>query len=104
MPNLKLLFFKGFLSCFVFSIGLAQETDKSRTPWQIGLNYGQTYQTKDLIADQDYYYSNYYFKGQLEKPLKLKKLKVALLLEPSIYIGNTNCLTNGISNPQNQII
>ena len=54
MPNLKLLFFKGFLSCFVFSIGLAQETDKSRTPWQIGLNYGQTYQTKDLIVSDNF--------------------------------------------------
>ena len=69
MPNLKLLFFKSLLSYFVFSIGFAQETDKSKTPWQIGLNYGQTYQTKDLIADQDYYYSNYYFKGQFENQL-----------------------------------
>ena len=99
MPNLKLLFFKGVLSCFVFSIGLAQETDKSKTPWQIGLNYGQTYQTKELIADQDYYYSNYYFKGQLEKPLKLKKLKLALLLEPSIYIGEYQLLNKWYIKP-----
>ena len=99
MPNLKLLFFKGFLSCFVFSIGLSQETDKSITPWQIGLNYGQTYQTKDLIADQDYYYSNYYLKGQLEKPLKLKKLKLSLLLEPSIYIGEYQLLNKWYIKP-----
>ncbi|MGB2116520.1 MAG: acyloxyacyl hydrolase [Flavobacteriaceae bacterium] len=99
MPNLKLLFFKGVLSCFVFSIGLAQETDKSKTPWQIGLNYGQTYQTKELIADQDYYYSNYYFKGQIEKKLNLKKLKLALLLEPSIYIGEYQLLNKWYIKP-----
>ena len=99
MPNPKLFFLKGLLSCFVFSVGLAQETDKSKTPWQIGLNYGQTYQTKELIADQDYYYSNYYFKGQLEKPLKLKKLKLALLLEPSIYIGEYQLLNKWYIKP-----
>ena len=99
MPNPKLFFLKGLLSCFVFSVGLAQETAKSKTPWQIGLNYGQTYQTKELIADQDYYYSNYYFKGQLEKPLKLKKLKLALLLEPSIYIGEYQLLNKWYIKP-----
>lgn len=99
MPNPKLFFFKSLLSCFIFSIGFAQETEKNKTPWQIGLNYGQTYQTKELIADQDYYYSNYYFKGQLEKPLKLKKLKLALLLEPSIYIGEYQLLNKWYIKP-----
>ena len=65
MPNPKLFFLKGLLSCFVFSVGLAQETDKRKTPLQIVLNYGQTYQSKNLTAAPDNYYSNYYFKVQI---------------------------------------
>lgn len=99
MPNTKLKLFNGLLCYFVFSSAFAQELDKSKTSWRIGLNYGQTYQTEDLIADQDYYYSNYYLKGQLEKPLKLKKIKLALLLEPSVYIGEYQLLNKWYIKP-----
>ena len=99
MPNPKLILIKGLLCYFIFSTGFAQEADESKTLWRIGLNYGQTYQTEDLIADQDYFYSNYYFKGQLEKPLHLKKLKLALLLEPSIYIGEYQLLNKWYIKP-----
>ena len=99
MPNPKLILFKSLLCYFIFSTGFAQEVDESKTSWRIGLNYGQTYQTEELIADQDYFYSNYYFKGQLEKPLRLKKLKLALLLEPSIYIGEYQLLNKWYIKP-----
>ena len=99
MPNPKLILFKSLLCYFIFSTGFAQEVDESKTSWRIGLNYGQTYQTEELIADQDYFYSNYYFKGQLEKPLHLKKLKLALLLEPSIYIGEYQLLNKWYIKP-----
>lgn len=98
MPNLLFS-----IACFLLFIlqsqaSFAQEPPQ-KNPISLGLNYGQTYQTDDLIADYDYYYNNYYFKIQLEKKINHKKLKLAVLMEPSFYTGEYQLLNKWYIKP-----